>query len=660
MKKEWYTPAELAALNLPDMPTKRTAVADKAAREGWRERRDLAGRPLARRRQGQKGGGWEYHYTVLPEKAADELIHREHVAAGGPPPAPAAVRPDSAALWAAYDMLTESSKAEGRFKLNVLLEIEDMQRTGAGKDDAVRKVVDRWKADGREKISPSAVYEWFRLVAGLPRQDWEAALAPRRVGRTATVECHPAAFEFFKADFLRNGKPSAESCHERLTRLAPKEGWGRIPPARTLVRRIERDVDRRVVVLLREGPEAVRRLWPALERDRTCFHALEAGCADGHEWDVSCHWPDGHVGRPKTVFFSDLFSNKMLSYRTGKTENSDIIRLAYGDIIERFGILDYVYLDNGRGFASKWMTGQSEFRFRGKVTAEEQLGIFKTFGTDPHFCIPRRGQSKPIERAFRDFADRVSRRPEFEGAYTGNSPVNKPANYGTRTVPIEQFLSILDEEVKAHNARLKRRTKVCGGVRSFDQAFEQSYAEAQAKGLIRRASEAQRRLWMLPAEKVTTDKDSGFLKLYGNRFWAEFLIQFAGQPLIARFDPQHVKAGAHVYRMNNAYLGFAECLEAVGYNNTEEAREQERKTRRLGKLARESAELEVTMKPDDVVRALERLRPVEPEPPAAAGNVVRAAFDLPRAPAPEREHEGDAEIFMADFLKGVAKAAAQN
>lgn len=141
--------------------------------------------------------------------------------------------------------------------------------------------------------------------------------------------------------------------------------------------------------------------------------------------------------------------------------------------------------------------------------------------------------------------------------------------------------------------------------------------------------------------------------------WAEFLIEFAGQPLIARFDPQHVKAGAHVYRMNNAYLGFAECLEAVGFNDTNAAREQERKTRRLAKLTKEAAALEVTMKPDDVVRALGSLRPVEPEPPAETGNVVRAAFDLPRAAEPEREREGDAEIFRADFLNGVAKLVAQ-
>ncbi|NLF16684.1 MAG: hypothetical protein GX595_05425 [Lentisphaerae bacterium] len=658
--KEWYTPAELAKLGLPGLPKGRTAIADKAREEGWRSHRDLAGRPLARRRKGQKGGGWEYHYTVLPEKAAGELVHRQALDAMPPPAAPAGIRQDSAALWASYDLLPETAKAEARFKSKVLLEIEAKQRTGAGKDETVRDVVERWRADGREKISVSAVYEWFRLVAGLPRQDWEAALAPRWVGRTATAECHPVAWAAFKGDFLRNSKPSAESCRERLTRLAPGEGWGMIPPTRTLVRRLEREVDRRIVVLLREGPEAVRKLWPHLERDRTCFHALEAVCADGHEWDVTCHWPDGHVGRPKTVVFSDLFSNKYLSWRTGKTENADIIRLAYGYIIERFGIPDYAYLDNGRGFAGKWMTGQSEFRFRGKVTAEEQTGIFVTFGTEVHFCIPRRGQSKPIERSFKDMADRVSKRAEFEGAYTGNSPMNKPANYGTKTVPIELFLSILDEEVAAHNARTKRRTRVCRGVASFDQAFEESYSEAQAKGLIRRASEAQRRLWMLPAEKVKTDKDSGFIKLYGNRFWAEFLIQVAGQPLIARFDPQDVMAGCHVYRMNNAYLGFAECLEAVGFNNTEAAREQERKTRRLAKLTNEAAALEVSMKPEDIARAMERLRPVEPEPAVEAGKVIRPAFEVPRAARPDRDEDSEAEIFMLDVMKGVAKLAANN
>ena len=283
--------------------------------------------------------------------------------------------------------------------------------------------------------------------------------------------------------------------------------------------------------------------------------------------------------------------------------------LAYADVVMTYGIPDFAYLDNGRGFAGKWMSGGTPFRFRGKVTAEEQTGIFKTCGTEVHFSIPRRGQSKPIERAFGDLQDRVSRRAEFDGAYTGNSPMKKPANYGTRTVPIDLIEAIIDEEVEAHNAR-----------------------------------------------------HSGHLKLYGNRFWSEFLVQYAGEPLIARFDPQNLHRGAHVYRMNNRYLGFAECLESAGFNDTRRAREQERRRRRHVKLTKERDALENKLSDDELMAAHEsrrrsRSQPVAPEPDT---NVVRPHFAGNLALKVEEDEVEDADVVMLDFMKGVAATAADD
>ena len=84
-----------------------------------------------------------------------------------------------------------------------------------------------------------------------------------------------------------------------------------------------------------------------------------------------------------------------------KHADATLVRIN-AEVVE--GELLITIVDNGRGFASKWMTGGSEWRFRGKVTAEEQTGVFRTLGTEVHFALPRHGQSKPIERLFRDGA----------------------------------------------------------------------------------------------------------------------------------------------------------------------------------------------------------------------------------------------------------------
>lgn len=66
--QEWFSAAELAALSLPGIPAVAGKVQELSLREGWGARIDDAGKPLVRRRQG-KGGGNEYHVSLLPGPA---------------------------------------------------------------------------------------------------------------------------------------------------------------------------------------------------------------------------------------------------------------------------------------------------------------------------------------------------------------------------------------------------------------------------------------------------------------------------------------------------------------------------------------------------------------------------------------------------------------
>ncbi|WP_040507433.1 transposase domain-containing protein [Gluconobacter morbifer] len=97
------------------------------------------------------------------------------------------------------------------------------------------------------------------------------------------------------------------------------------------------------------------RIYPAQQRRRDVFHALQAVNANGHRWDVFVKWEDGTIGRPVMVGFQDLFSDMILSWRIDKSENAETVRLAFGDMVETYGIPKMCYLDNGRNFASKWM-----------------------------------------------------------------------------------------------------------------------------------------------------------------------------------------------------------------------------------------------------------------------------------------------------------------
>ncbi|WP_235872975.1 transposase domain-containing protein [Pseudoxanthomonas winnipegensis] len=466
---------------------------------------------------------------------------------------------------------------------------------------------------------------WTAAVAGVERQHWPALLVPDYVGRTATSEIPAEAWDTFKADYLRVEAPTATSCYARLQRVARVKQWT-LPSLATFKRRIERELPRGVLVLARQGREAFDKTFPAQERDRSIFHALEAVNADGHKFDVFVRWPDGTVARPIMVGVQDLYSGKLLGYRIAETESADLARMAFRDVIERFGIPSKVWLDNGRGFASKMLTGGTANRFRFKVRAEDPTGVLTGMGCEIHWATPYHGQAKPIERAWRDLCDTVAKHPEFAGAYTGNKPDAKPENYGSRAVPLDVFVRVLNVEIGAHNAREGRKTRVAAGA-SFDQVFAHSYAQS----VIRKAAPEQLRQLLLAAEVVTADARDGSVRLSGNRYWVEALGAHAGQKVTLRFDPDALHTHVHVYTLANVYIGQAECIAAVGFADTSAAREHARAKKQYRRAARQQLDAERRMDIAQVADQLPTEAPADLPPAGVIAPMFGRARPLPGA-----------------------------
>ena len=490
-------------------------------------------------------------------------------------------------------------------------------------------------------IAVSSLYAWQDAVAVAPRHDWLPYLAPRHAGRAGhEVECSPEAWEMLKADYLRLEYPTFEACFERTLRAAAKHGWS-MPSKRTLRRRMDA-LPPELVTLTRKGVEALKRSFPAQQRDRSIFHALEAVNADGHVWDVFVRWPDGTIGRPMMCAFQDLYSGMILSWRVDRSANKELVRLAFGDMIEAFGIPDLCYLDNGRDFASKWLTGGTPNRYRFKVKDDEPAGVMTTMGVQVHWTTPYHGQSKPIERAFRDFAGNVAKHPRFAGAWTGNNPMAKPENYASKAVPLDVFLATLSEEIAAHNARPARRTKVCDGRLSYQAAFDASYETAP----IKKAAPEQRRLWLMAAEALMVRAPDSVIHHEGNRYWCQQLLRLRGQKVIVRFDPQALHDGVHVYRMDNAYVAHAPCVEAAGFADVDAARAHAQKLRAFTKATRALAEAERTLSIEQVAALLPAPETPAPAPETKVVRLVMGNTALRAKPDEDEEVDAGEDLLL--------------
>jgi putative transposase len=576
--KAWFTAAELAELALPGLPRAKRKVNERAAEECWALREDENGKPLARPRVGARGGGLEYHLSVLPVAARTALANMGVAAVARTSDAPENA---SAALWRWFEGQTDAVRDEAAERLRILDAVALLEQAGLTDTAAIAAI------GKREGKAPSTLWQWRALIAGVPAGDRLPHLARRRGGGGKETAVDDGAWQLLISDYLRPSRPSFSSCYQRVLNDYCKPLGIALPIERTLRRKFEREVDPRVVIARREGDEALRRTLPAQQRTVAPLRAMELVNIDGHRWDVFVEFPDGTIARPMMVAIQDVYSRKMLAWSIGRTESAIETRLALAHLFDRHGIPDGILLDNGRAFASKWITGGATSRFRFKIRDEEPLGVLTQLGVQIHWATPYRGQSKPIERMFRDFCDSIAKHPAFEGAYTGNKPDAKPENYGSRAIPFDRFVEVAEAGFAAHNAKRGRRTEMARDTgKSLDEVFAESYAVSP----IRKATEEQKRLALLTADDRPTDRKTGAINLFGNRYWTEALGLIAGDKVTVRFDPDDLHAPLHVYDRAGRYLCSAPVIEATGFLDVAAAKQRARLEKNYRRSVKDQAE----------------------------------------------------------------------
>lgn len=626
--QEWFTASELADLALPGLPIDKRSINRRAREENWQMRSSAVGDALSRPRIG-RGGGIEFHISLLPGTAQIALAERG-IAPALTQPAPTQTTSEGAWRW--YDTQNAKVKAEAEFRANIVAKIELLEAAGMTRTAAMSE------ASREHGIATSTLWSWMNLVRGTAASDRLPALAPRRQGGGRQADVHPALWAMFVGDYLRASRPTLKSCYDRTADKAAEMGLS-LPSEKTLKRKLENEIPRSVIINRREGPEALRRSIPATRRTIEHLHALEIVNIDGHKFDNEVIPPDGgDPVRPIMVAIQDIYSSKILAWKLDLSENAIQTQLVFRDLFENYGIPKAVLLDNGRAFASKKISGGAPTRFRFKIKEDEPVGVLVALDINPVWALPYRGQSKPIERAFRDMADRIARHPAMEGAYTGNSIANKPHNKGSRAIEWDEFTAHVERGIKRHNAQLGRRGRHYAG-RSFDDVFAASYATAP----IRKATPEQLRMALLTAQPRRINADTSELEMFGNRYWCEAMHALAGQKVMVRFDPQDLHSEVYLYDLERRFLMVAPLLTDFGFNKEAGAVAAAKRVANFRKRTRELEEMEQILEAE-AVAAMQVDAPefITPQPGAirlvhGRGGAVRKAVVEPQLPEPKSE-----------------------
>lgn len=325
----------------------------------------------------------------------------------------------------------------------------------------------------------------------------------------------------------------------------------------------------------------------------------------------------------------------ILAYRTDLSENTDMIRLALLDVVSKYGIPEHITIDNTRAAANKTMTGGVKNRYRFKVQEDEVQGIIPALGIQLHWTSIQfgkgRGQAKPIERAFSHggLGELVDLHPSLAGYFTGRNAYSKP-EYEEKPqggVAYETFILALEEGIQMFNERLKRETEICQGELSFKQAFERDIQLTT----LRKPTAEQMRLLLTLHEEVTLKADGTFtLKAGGkvnglqNTYSAYELIGTHYKQVVVRFDPNDLQNKVWVYTRDGRFLAEAQCQQATAFDNTQAAREHNRKMREFVRHTKKAAKAQLSI---SIQEAATYLPDVEIEDAELEESTEKVAFN---------------------------------
>lgn len=639
---DWFSAKKLEGLI--GLPKSSSAISRKARLEQW----------VFRQIHGVRGVAYEFHISSLPKETQAALLLRQgeiETSMGRfeiARPTLEAHDYDREALWSKWDNASDSQRRLAEKWLPAVQAADEMLNQGISTKTAFATVA------GHYQVSASTLRDKYYQVQKFAKPDWAAALVDGRGASRRNVhksEFDEDAWQFLIADYLRPEKPAFRKCYERLELAAREHGWS-IPSRATAFRRIQQ-LNEAMVVACREGEHALMHLIPAQQRTVEHLDAMQWINGDGYLHNVFVRWFNGDVIRPKTWFWQDVKTRKILGWRCDVSENIDSIRLSFMDVVTRYGIPEdfHITIDNTRGAANKWLTGGAPNRYRFKVKEDDPKGLFLLMGAKMHWTSVVAGkgwgQAKPVERAFGvgGIEEYVDKHPALAGAYTGPNPQAKPDNYGDRAVDAELFLKTLAEGVAMFNARTGRETEMCGGKLSFDDVFEREYART----IVRKPTEEQKRMLLLPAEAVNVSRKGEFaLKVGGslkgakNVYYNMALMNAGVKKVVVRFDPQQLHSTVYCYTLDGRFICEAECLSPVAFNDAAAGREYRRRQKQLKSATKAAIKAQKQMDALEVAELLPQI--AEPEAPESRiVGIFRPSGNMERVKNQERDDEYETE-----------------
>lgn len=389
---------------------------------------------------------------------------------------------------------------------------------------------------------------------------------------------------WFNPDFAANGG-TREMLYDKLKEVQSVNKWERIPSYQSVTRYIgylmKDEGLRNAWYLAARGEREYRnKVMVKGSRDTKGLRCMEILMGDEHTFDcwVAYKNPNGSITpiKPKLVAWVDMRSRMVFGDVICKDANTDILKQSVLKMIyhDAGSNPKYLYIDNGKDYTSKEMTGYDR-KDRRKQKQEDKMsgyfddvarGFYKSIGIiDDHEALPYQPWSKgQVERFFGGVCTRFTKWfSSYTGTLTGSKTdakvpkdIKRMCEDG-KLLTMEEFFSkwsswLHDVYAKKQHRGLKKAGEEWG---TPEQVFENAERYFKAAPPKEYAT-----MLMMKSDNVRVYQTG--IQKFGYEYRSDELWDYIDQRVAIKYDPDDIKT-LYVFDKNGKKIGQAYAKELL-------------------------------------------------------------------------------------------------
>ncbi len=381
---------------------------------------------------------------------------------------------------------------------------------------------------------------------------------------------------WFNEDFARN-LGTREMLYEKLTAIANVNKWEKIPSYQTVTRYItylmeDQGMANAHYLASKGSREYKNKKMIKGSRDTSGLQVMQIVMGDEHTFDcwVSYRQPNGKVIaiKPKLCAWVDMRSRLIMGDVVCKDANADILKQSLLKMVyaEHGGVPEYLYIDNGKDYTAKTMTGRDRNDRSGMSFDNEVKGFYKSIGIkDDHRALPYEPWSKAqIERFFRTVCNKFTRWfKSYTGTLTGSRTSAKVEKDIKGMLEHGELYTLEEFYEKWHEWLIKvYYNSEHGGLKKAGETYRTPLGCFMNEERYEKAAppKSYATMLMMKSENVLV-RNIGITK-WNFEYRADELCDYIGRKVDIKYDPDDVSV-LYIFDKNGKRICEAYCQELL-------------------------------------------------------------------------------------------------